>query len=154
MSSLWEFASTLYQQPGVAATCLALQDERGADVCLLLAALWLERRGCAASPARCAALAELAGGWQSGVTAPLRQLRRAWKPAAGGDAALAALRGQLATLELQAERILLQRLEALSGDWPADAPGSAWLGSLAGAAATDPAALQRLRDAARALPQS
>lgn len=154
MPSLWEFASTLYQQPGVAATCLALQDQRGADVCLLLAALWLERRGCAASPVRCAALTELAGNWQDGVTTPLRQLRRAWKAQALEDAQLAGLRSQLADLELQAERILLQRLQALSHDWPEDCPGSDWLNAWLGAQAGDSAALQHLREAARGLPRA
>ena len=152
--SLWDFSVELYARPGVAAACLALQDRAGADVCLLLAALWLERRGVAATAARLAQLERLAAPWQASVVAPLRDLRRAWKTAAGNDAELAGLRRQLADLELQAERQLLQRLETLAGDWPAAAQASTgWLERLGNCrentGETDcRAALQMLRDAA------
>lgn len=154
--TLWDFSVELYARPGVADACLRLQDEWGADVCLLLAALWLERRGVRATAERVAQLERLAAPWQAAVTAPLRDLRRAWKVAAQDDAELAALRRQLAALELQAERLLLQRLAALSENWPPDAPGASdWLAGLsapqrAGWSAAGRAALQRLRDAAAA----
>lgn len=157
--SLWDFSVALYARPGVAGLCLALQDEAGADVCLLLAALWLERRGVAASPARVARLEELARPWQATVTIPLRGLRRAWKDAAQGDAVLAELRGQLAALELQAERRLLERLQGLSADWAVASEGRAgnWLEALAATwpsvSAGHRAALQQLRSAATELTQ-
>jgi uncharacterized protein (TIGR02444 family) len=154
--TLWDFSVELYAWPGVADDCLRLQDEWGADVCLLLAALWLERRRVHATAERVAQLERLAAPWQAAVTAPLRRLRRAWKAAAEDDAKLAELRQQLAALELQAERLLLQRLAALSEDWPHDAQGASdWLAWLtapnrAGWSAAGRAALQRLRDAAAA----
>ena len=152
--SLWDFSSTLYARPGVAELCLRLQDDWGADVCLLLAALWLEQRGAAASPERVAQLETLAQPWQSTVTIPLRTLRRAWKGAAASDADLTELRSKLATLELQAERRLLERLQGLAEGWPvtADEAGRLWLEPLAtrwvAAEADHRAALQALRDAA------
>ena len=155
--SLWDFAVALYARPGVAEACLRRQDEEGADVCLLLAALWLEQRGIADSATRVAQLERLARPWQAGVSGALRQLRRAWKSAAAEDAELAELRRQLATLELQAERILLQRLEALTSNWPADAHrAERWLERLdPGRSDGDPAqraaAHALLREAARAL---
>lgn len=154
--SLWDFSVTLYAQPGVAERCLQLQDERGADVCLLLAALWLERRGVAAAPERVAALERLATPWQAQVTAPLRQLRRAWKTPAAADSGLAELRRQLAALELQAERLLLERMETLGAGWPGDGQRmDDWLECLAvGGNPHNRIALQQLRDAARAATQS
>lgn len=157
--SLWDFSGALYARPGVAGLCLTLQDEAGADVCLLLTALWLERRGVAASTERVVQLEELARPWQTTVTTPLRALRRAWKEAAQNDAELAELRGQLAALELQAERRLLERLHGLTADWPATSERRAgtWLEMLAATwssvSAEHRAALQQLRDAATGLTQ-
>ena len=155
--SLWDFSADLYARPGVADCCLQLQDEWGADVCLLLTALWLEKRGVAATAERIAQLERLAAPWQTAVNTPLRQLRRAWKAAAAHDAELAELRRQLASLELQAERILLERLEVLGMAWPADARSAGgWLerldpGRSDGSRAPRAAAHALLRDAARAL---
>ncbi|WPP44735.1 TIGR02444 family protein [Pseudomonas sp. AN-1] len=131
--SLWDFSVALYARPGVAELCLRLQDERDADVCLLLAALWLERRRVDVAAERVAALRDQAGPWQRTVTLPLRRLRRAWKAPAADDPTLAELRRQLAELELQAERLLLERLQALAEDWPAtpSAEPGAWLAALA-----------------------
>ena len=42
---LWTFACAFYGRPGVAAACLALQDEGGADVPLLLYLIWCGRTG-------------------------------------------------------------------------------------------------------------
>lgn len=157
--TLWDFSVDLYARPGVADGCLHLQDEWGADVCLLLAALWLEGRGVAATAERVAQLERLASPWQTAVSTPLRQLRRAWKTAAAGDAELAELRRQLAAIELQAERLLLERLETLAAPWPRAAQGaSGWLEALSwgreGGDLDRRVALQQLRDAARASTQS
>lgn len=151
--ALWNFAVACYERSGVARLCLALQDEHGADVCLLLAALWLESRGVAPAPARVAALRDLAEPWQRTVIAPLRQLRRAWKALAAGDPALAELRGRLAELELQAEHRLLERIEALAAGWPQDTASTAgaWLEALV---PDQRDALQALRAALGPPPQS
>lgn len=124
---LWEFATALYAQEGVAERCLQAQDAHGADVCLLLAGLWLERRGSRPEAQRVVALRRLADAWQGQVTAPLRHLRRAWKAPAQQDAGLAALRQRLAALELDAERLLLERLEQTAADWPPGEAAATWL---------------------------
>lgn len=153
--SLWNFAVALYERPGMADLCLGLQDEHDADVCLLLAALWLESRGVAPAPERLASLEALAQPWRQAVIAPLRQLRRAWKAPAADDAGLAELRGRLGALELQAEHLLLERIEALATGWAPEGAGSplacGWLESLAPDCR---GALQTLRVAAGLADQS
>lgn len=143
MQDLWNFALELYARPGVEQACLTLQDA-GSDVCLLLTGAWLQKRGVRCLDERLAELRELAGPWQRDVVAPLRQTRRQWRSAALEDAELAALREQIKRLELQAERVLLERLQALAGQWPTGEDEGAWLLRLAD---ENGAALQVLRDA-------
>ncbi|SDH06740.1 TIGR02444 family protein [Pseudomonas benzenivorans] len=147
-ADLWHFANDFYQRPGVEAACLQLQAQ-GADVCLLLCAAWLGRRGVACNAARSDCLRAAAEPWQRGVVSVLRQIRQDWRTAARHDGELAALREQLKRLELEAERVQLQRLAALSAAWPAEAAEDVlgWLEELA-PRATDRDALQRLRVAA------
>lgn len=125
-TDLWSFALACYARPGVEALCLRLQDE-GQDVCLLLCALWLERRRAAASAQRLAELGAIADPWQRQVVRPLRTLRQDWKTAAQHDAQQARLREQVKALELEAERELLGRLQQASQKWPATGAAEAWL---------------------------
>ena len=145
---LWRFAEEFYQRPGVEAACLQMQAQ-GMDVCLLLCALWLDSRGVPCNAERLQTLRNLAQPWQAQVVAPLRQLRQSWRAAAQDDKALKQLREQVKRLELEAERELVQRLAALSGDWPTSASGQQvdWLMRLTGEVAA-PDALQSLRIAA------
>jgi len=76
----------------------------------------------------------------------LRRTRRDWHTAAKGDAELTTLREQIKKLELQAERVLLERLQVLAESWPSEASGDGWLIRLAN---NDSAALQVLRGAIR-----
>jgi len=41
MNDFWEFSLNVYARPGVEQACLALQEQAGADVNLLLFSLWL-----------------------------------------------------------------------------------------------------------------
>lgn len=116
-ADLWSFALSTYARPGVEAACLRLQ-EQGADVCLLLCGAWLEQRGVAYKPERIQALQQIAQPWRVQVVEPLRQMRVQWRALAQQDAQLASLREQVKTLELEAERTLLARLEALAQAWP------------------------------------
>ena len=145
MQELWNFALELYAKPGVEQACLELQ-EAGSDVCLLLAGAWLERRGVRCLDERLHALTAVANPWQREVIAPLRRTRRDWRTAAKGDAELTTLREQIKKLELQAERVLLERLQVLAESWPNEASGDGWLIRLAN---NDSAALQVLRGAVR-----
>lgn len=125
-ADLWTFAVTLYQRPGVSDDCLALQDQ-GANVCLLLCGVWLEQRQVACTPERLATLQALAQAWSSTVVEPLRTLRQQWREQAQHDAPLAQLREAVKGLELQAERVLLERLEQACTPWMAQTAGASWL---------------------------
>ena len=144
--NLWDFALRCYSEPGVEHACLALQGQ-GADVCVLLCAAWLETRGAACNEDRQRALAVVASPWQRDVVEPLRALRQAWRLPAQEDEALGELRETLKTLELQAERHLLARLEAVSGKWPASRDANDWLNAVAPSSHCR-AGLQTLREAA------
>ena len=146
-ADLWSFALSTYARPGVEAACLRLQ-EQGADVCLLLCGAWLEQRGVAYKPERVQALQQMAHPWRVQVVEPLRQVRVQWRALAQQDAQLASLREQIKTLELEAERTLLARLEALAQTWPINevVDQQDWLEGLATEAANlDHDALQQLR---------
>lgn len=118
-SDLWSFTLKTYARPGVEQACLALQ-AHGANVCLLLCALWLGQRGVSCNEPRLQQLRALAGAWHDEVVQPLRQLRTQWKAAALEDVELSTLREQVKVLELEAERQLLLRLENAAQPWPQD----------------------------------
>ncbi|MDR0279768.1 MAG: TIGR02444 family protein [Paucimonas sp.] len=145
-TDLWDFAIGLYARPGVEAACLELQAQ-GADVCLLLCAAWLEQRRVDVNEARVEQLRQLAGPWQSSVVQPLRALRQQWRTQATSDPQLAALREQVKGLELDAERLQLQRLQVICDGWPdgGEAPSEGWLARLAPEASRDHDALRMLR---------
>ncbi|WP_437879484.1 TIGR02444 family protein [Pseudomonas sp. LRF_L74] len=147
-SDLWSFALATYARPGVEAACLQLQEE-GADVCLLLCALWLESRNTGYDSGYAGSLRAIAQPWQNDVVAPLRELRRAWRDRARKDVQLAGWRERVKTLELEAERELLSRLEDCASAWPTDVKDSArWLEALSeGQAKKNRDALQVLRAA-------
>jgi uncharacterized protein (TIGR02444 family) len=151
-ADLWTFAVSLYQRPGVAEDCLTLQDDCGANVCLLLCGAWLERRLVDCTPERLAMLETAAAQWSAAVVEPLRSLRRQWRTDAQLDTQLARLREAVKGLELQAEKVLLERLARACGDWPAAEQSRLWLEALVPAARMptkmdDRGALHRLRAA-------
>jgi hypothetical protein len=92
-------------------------------------------------------LTALAAPWRGDVIEPLRGLRQAWRSQAEQDLALHSLREALKTLELQAERELLERLQKISQDWPSNGAADAWLETLV-PVAHNRAALEVLRSAA------
>ncbi|ROL68041.1 TIGR02444 family protein [Pseudomonas protegens] len=146
-SDLWSFSLNTYALPGVQEACLQLQDE-GANVCLLLCGAWLGQRGVRCDSQRLEQLKAFAAPWHRDVVQPLRDLRIDWRDAAREDLELSALREQVKTLELEAERQLLLRLQERVREWPEDQAKSLedWLGGLAaGAAERNRDALQVLR---------
>ncbi|MFJ3482506.1 TIGR02444 family protein [Pseudomonas sp. NPDC090202] len=148
-SDLWSFTLDFYARPGVEQACLALQAS-GGNVCALLCGVWLDQGGVLFDAQRAGEIRQLATPWHDQVVGPLRALRTQWKAEAVSDPELAALRERLKTLELDAERELLVRLERLTQGWPEQGtplPG-VWLEALAGDAASDnPDALQILQRA-------
>lgn len=109
--ALWRFSLALYARPGVAAALIALQDRAGGNVNLMLFALWLGAvRGVRLDAVALAAAGAAIAPLDTGLVAPLRQLRRRVKDAEGRD--VEALRRRLAGLELAAERRVQQQLAA------------------------------------------
>lgn len=145
-TDLWDFAVGLYARPGVETACLELQ-ESGADVCLMLCGAWLEQRHVEINEERVDCLQRLARPWQADVVQPLRDLRQKWRAEALKDPHLAALRERLKALELDAERLQLQRLQDACAGWPSgtEAPPESWLTRLAPTASRDHDALRVLR---------
>jgi uncharacterized protein (TIGR02444 family) len=141
----WTWALEAYGRPGAAQACLDLQDHHGQCIPYLLWAAWAAREGRALDRQALAAGADLSARWEAAAVGPLRGARRAMKPEVPGvpDAAREALRAEVKALELQAERLLIETLEALATDagaavlplgsalaaaaaaWPAEAPEAA-----------------------------
>ena len=143
-TDLWSFALACYTRPGVETLCLELQ-EQGVDICLLLCGSWLEVRAVTCTPQRLEHLRTLADRWQHEVVTPLRALRQNWREVSQADAELRALREQVKTLELTAEKILLGRLESEACDWPTDSGPATWLEPLTTGVSDGDAAREFLR---------
>lgn len=121
--ALWAFAVAVYGRPGVGAACLALQDRAGANVPLLLFALWLgAERGIALTGPEAEAIDREVGPWHQEIVAALRALRRRLKdgPLPAPGAATDALRETIKAAELAAERIELDTLARIAEGRPRD----------------------------------
>ncbi|MGE8067460.1 TIGR02444 family protein [Pseudomonas sp. NPDC089569] len=145
-SDLWSFSLALYAQPGIEQACLQLQST-GSNVCLLLCAAWLGQQGISCDEQRLQQLHDTTRPWDAEVVRPLRALRMQWKTAAAQDSGLQKLREQVKTLEQEAERQLLLRLECVAKGWPRHEASDllAWLeGMVAGSGHLDRDALHQL----------
>ncbi|MFI4950743.1 MAG: TIGR02444 family protein [Caulobacterales bacterium] len=109
---LWDWTLEAYARPGVPDACLALQDRHRQNTSLLLWAVWAE----AADPALLARAADVARRWDALALSPIREVRRALKPPFGGigDAPREGLREDVKAVELRAERVLMEALEAMT----------------------------------------
>lgn len=119
--ALWDFAIDVYGQGGVATACLALQDDFGMDVSLLLFAAWIgETRGLTLTPEQAAVASGWTQAWRTEVVRPLRAVRR--HLAAGHTAIPGAptedLRDTIKAAELAAERIEMAWLQQQASLWP------------------------------------
>jgi uncharacterized protein (TIGR02444 family) len=115
-SPFWRFSLRFYRQPGVADACIALQEEAGADVNLLLFLLWQGTLGRALSPADVEELERRIAPWRERSVIPLRAVRRALKsPPALVSAATAELfRTKIKAVELEAERLQQEAMHELA----------------------------------------
>ncbi|MFV3128790.1 TIGR02444 family protein [Niveispirillum sp. KHB5.9] len=111
----WSFSLSLYATPGVAHACLLAQDSHGADVNLLLWAVWLAAQGHDLTPAELADAQAATTPWRDEIVRPLRAIRRQLKsgPAPAPDTATESLRTQVKAAELEAERIQQSVLQTL-----------------------------------------
>lgn len=117
---LWQYALTAYGRPGVRRSCLALQDEAGVNVCLVLTAAWLASLGRCCDDETLDRLLDVAESWES-VLRPLRQARRALRSRSE------MLYARARQLELAVERQLLAALaqRISESQLPAMAPSRA-----------------------------
>ena len=119
-NDFWRFSCALYPIGDVSAQCLALQDQHGVDVNLLLFAAWLGSRGCAATDGAFRDAAHRVADWHASIVRPLRTARRAVKERANDDD-LGRFRGRLKAIELEAERIE----QAILFQWASERFGAA-----------------------------
>jgi uncharacterized protein (TIGR02444 family) len=119
-SPFWRFSLRLYRAPGVGDACIALQEEAGVDVNLLLFLLWQATQHRALTAADIKALDETTSGWRDTAVIPLRNLRRALKSAPGLVAAntAEAFRTRIKAVELEAERLQQEAMYALAATMP------------------------------------
>jgi len=116
-SPFWRFSLRFYSRAKIAAACLALQDEAGADVNLLLFLLFLAEHKRQVTKDDILRLDRAVQAWRDRVVKPLRELRRALKEGIGDIPITASetFRGQIKRLELESEQIeqhVLERLNA------------------------------------------
>lgn len=100
LNPLWEYSLSVYAKPSVAALCLRLQDEWGADVNMLLCACWLGSIGRSLGGAELLRLNTMSLQWQTECMRPLRAVRRFLKT----QPCTPRLYEQTKELELDAER--------------------------------------------------
>jgi len=71
-----QFCAALYQRPGVATACLALQDGRGWNVNCLLLSAWAARNGYALTQGFWIEARKAIEALDTGAVAPIRKVRR------------------------------------------------------------------------------
>lgn len=106
---LWQYACQVYSQDGVEAALLALQDDHGADINLILQALWLASEGAQWTHA---CIPNDYGKWMAEQVLPLRQMRRSMKTdwVENKGIGYEDFRQQVKKLELKAEQVALAML--------------------------------------------
>lgn len=109
-NALWDFSLDFYGQGGVAPACLALQDETGADVNLVLYLLWCGASDRALDAGAVAAADARIAPWRAAVVEPLRAVRRVLKASPFAKFGSEAYRGRIKAVELEAERFVQDAL--------------------------------------------
>ena len=74
--AFWQYSLDRYGRKGVPEICLSLQDERGADVNLVLFALWLAQEGRSLGPDDAEKCVAAVRDWHGSVVVPMRGVRR------------------------------------------------------------------------------
>jgi uncharacterized protein (TIGR02444 family) len=111
----WRFSLAVHGAPGVDDECLTLQDAHGIDVDVLLFCVWVGSRGTLLTAENMAAIETLVQPWRDTAIRPLRAARRGIKTLPQmADADVAALRKDVAALELRAEQIEHAMLYAMA----------------------------------------
>lgn len=143
-SPFWRFSLRFYRESAVAEACIALQEEAGVDVNLLLFLLWHAVHAHALTAAEVAALEKRIGAWREMTVVPLRAVRRALKspPALVESGTAEAFRTKIKAVELEAERLQQEAMYDLARakllGRPAASPQEAARGNVAAYAANCP----------------
>lgn len=117
-SPFWRFSLGFYRREGISEACIALQDQCGVDVNLLLFLLWLGLAKRRLSLEELRAIEAKSRAWSLAAVVPLRSVRRTLK----GDSNLVAptsaelFRTKIKAVELEAERLQQEALYALAQD--------------------------------------
>ena len=112
--SLWDFSLYQYSRPGVSDICIALQDEEGVNVNVLLWSLWLGHKGFQLDIALLAQAIDAIQAWDKNYVIPLRQLRRNLKTEFGTDnVGVENIRTLIKQAELLAEKHLQNVLQTM-----------------------------------------
>jgi len=119
-SPFWRFSLSFYREPEVAATCIALQDEAGVDVNMLLFLLWSATLRRSLPQAAVADLEARIGPWREAAVIPLRALRRTLRvpPPVMEAGGAETFRTRIKAVELEAERLQQQTMYELSPSLP------------------------------------
>lgn len=119
---LWSFMLQVYSRPGIAQSCLALQDRYGVDIPLFLSALYACLDGRRVDRAAVSTLDRACADWRRHVILPLRQIRRRMKgpDLLGTHPHAPDLRERIKAAELQAERVEADMHATLIADLPAE----------------------------------
>lgn len=127
-SEFRQFALAVYEEDGVSAATLLVQDRCDVDVNVLLLAAYVGAvRGSSLVEDDVIAVHSRVGAWQRDVVAPLRAVRARLKvgPPPAPSEATAGLRDRVKALELDAEMIELAELDSFLDDRAlASAPGT------------------------------
>jgi uncharacterized protein (TIGR02444 family) len=116
----WRFSLAFYRQAGVAEACIALQDDCGVDVNLMLFLLWLAASGRQLSVDNIKELDEAVRSWRELTIIPIRAVRRQLKaaPTLVDAGKQEAFRTKIKAIELEAERLQQEALYAHSRSAP------------------------------------
>jgi uncharacterized protein (TIGR02444 family) len=104
----WAFALAIYAKPGVAEACLALQNEAGVDVMLLLMATFAAvKRRQLLTAGEIASLDEACAPWREQIVRRLRAIRTELKagPRPAPGEATEPFRAKIKAIELDAEKL-------------------------------------------------
>jgi uncharacterized protein (TIGR02444 family) len=116
----WRFSLHFYRQTGVSDACIALQDDCGVDVNLLLFLFWLASDGRLLAADEIKRLDERVRSWRELTIIPIRDTRRKLKGAATllEPGKQEAFRNKVKAVELDAERLQQEALYEFTRSGP------------------------------------
>lgn len=119
--AFWEFSLRTYGTAGVAPACLALQDDHGLDVNLLLYCCWTGQLGIRLDTAALERALAFSRPWAEHVVEPLRAARRWMKNDGCTQAQIPTdscreLRETIKAIELRSEQFQQRVLESMAND--------------------------------------